>query len=256
MLTNKTLLLTGASSGIGMALLEYFIDKVQYIITSNRKGLMDFFPSATPPDNLEHLSRDLTVESDVESLFQYIADQYGKLDILINCVGASLFSHPIEEYPMDEFDKVIAVNLRSAFLLTKYAIKTMEMNGEVGGNIVHFVSSSAKTIAPGKAPYGIAKAGLARLIQYAAYECGSFNIKINGISPTYVFTPRHEREIEKMIQETGKPREEIVKEITSHQALPKSLYPKDLIEITELLVTTQCITGQIYNCCMGEILSY
>jgi len=255
MLLNKILLLTGASSGIGMALLEYFKDKVTYLITSNRKELLNSFPSPLPPTNWEHLPKDLTVEANVESLFQYIADQYGKLDILINCVGASLFSHPIEEFPMDEFDRVIAVNLRSAFLLTKYAIKLMKGNGELGGNIVHFVSSSAKTIAPGKAPYGIAKAGLARLIQYAASECGPFNIKVNGISPTYVFTPRHEREIEKMMQ-TGKLRDEIVKEIISHQALPKLLYPKDLIEVTELLATTQCITGQIYNCCLGEILFY
>ena len=132
----------------------------------------------------------------------------------------------------------------------------MKANGKTGGNIVHFVSSSAKNIAPGKAPYGIAKAGLAHLLQYAASECGDYNIKVNGISPTYVFTPRHEREIEKKIRDTGKSRDAIVNEIISRQLIKKLLYPKDLTEVTELLATTDCITGQIYNCCLGEILSY
>jgi len=252
MLANKILLLTGASSGIGSALLDYFVDKVQFVVSANRQKLAEFFQSKTPPSNLEHLSKDLTIDTEGKSLFQHIIDTYGRLDIVVNCVGASLYSHPIEEFPADEFDKVIAVNLKSTFLLTKYAIKALKANGKAGGNIVHFVSSSAKNIAPGKAPYGVAKAGLAHLIHYAASECGDHNIKVNGISPTYVFTPRHEREIEKKI----KSRDAIIKEIISHQLIKKPLYPKDLIEITELLATTQCITGQIYNCCMGEILSY
>ncbi len=251
MISNKVLLLAGASSGIGSALLEYFIDKVQFLITSNRRDLS--LPLESPPPNLEHLPCDLTREDAVQGIFQHIQEKYGQLDIVINCVGGSLFSHPIEDFPADEFDKVIALNLKSAFLLTKYAIKAMK---STSGNIVHFVSSSAKNIAPHKAPYGSAKAGLAHFIHYAAYEAAPYSIKINGISPTYVFTPRHEKEIQEKIEKTNLNREEVVREILSRQLLQKPLFAKDLIEVTALLATTQCITGQIYNCCMGEILSY
>ncbi|NVM52100.1 MAG: SDR family oxidoreductase [Candidatus Helarchaeota archaeon] len=252
-MSKKVLLLTAASGGIGNTLMEYFVDKVQYMITSNRKKLTEFLTLKPIPPNIEHVPRDLTIEDNVRSLFQHITDNYGKLDILINCVGASLFSHPIEDFPVNEFEKIIALNLKSAFLLTKHAIKAMKTHG---GNIVHYVSSSAKNISPNKAPYGSAKAGLAHFIHYAAYETANYNIKVNGISPTYVFTPRHEKEIQTKIVKTGKKREEIVNKILSHQLLQKPMYSKDLIEVTELLATTESITGQIYNCSMGEILSY
>lgn len=256
MLTNKVLLLTGASSGIGSSLMEYFIDKVQQMITSNRKPLSKFLTIKPTPKNLDHLPLDLTIEESVQNLIQHVLKEHGRLDVLINCVGGSLFSHPIEDFPMDEFDKVISLNFRSAFLLTKYAITAMKQNGDAGGNIVHFVSSSAKNISNHKAPYGAAKAALAHLIHYASSECGKYNIKVNGISPTYVFTPRHEREIQQKVQESGKKRDEIVDQILSHQILKKPMQSRDLIEVTELLATTEVITGQIYNCSMGEILYY
>ncbi len=255
MLANKVLLLTGASSGIGSALMEYFIDKVHYIITSNRKKISEFLAIEPFPSNLDHLPLDLTIENNIQDLFQYVIKKYGRLDILINCVGGSLYSHPIEEFPMNEFDSVITLNLKSAFMLTKHAIKAMKRNGDEGGNVVHFVSSSAKNISRHKAPYGAAKAALAHLIHYAASECGTYNIKVNGISPTYVFTPRHEREIQKKVEESGKKREQIIDEILSHQILKKPMQSKDLIKVTELLITTEVITGQIYNCSMGEVIS-
>ena len=71
------------------------------------------------------------------------------------------------------------VNLRTAFLITQESIKILKKN-ENGGNLVHIVSSSAKVQSTNKAPYGIAKAAQARLIQYAAGEAAKYNIRING----------------------------------------------------------------------------
>jgi 3-hydroxybutyrate dehydrogenase len=252
MFENKVLLLTGASGGIGNAIMDHFTTKVQSITTSNRKSLDQFLINKIKPANLEHFTHDLTIEADVQDLFRRIENN-GKLDILINCVGASLFSHPIENFPVEEFDKIISVNLRSAFLLTKHAICAMKNRG---GNIIHFVSSSAKNIAPGKAPYGSAKAGLAHFIHYAASEAAQYNIKINGISPTYIFTPRHEAEIQQKMQENAMTREKIVEPILQRQLLHRPMYPADLLNVVELLASTESITGQIFNCCMGEILCY
>ncbi|MHA1358996.1 MAG: SDR family NAD(P)-dependent oxidoreductase, partial [Candidatus Helarchaeota archaeon] len=217
--------------------------------------LSEFLNLKPKPSNLDHIPLDLTIEANCQKLFRYITDEYGRLDILINCIGGSLFSYPIEDFPVDAFDKIIALNLRTPFLLTKHAIKLMKTN-QNGGNIVHFVSSSAKNISYHKAPYGTAKAGLAHFIHYAASEGGPFNIKVNGISPTYVFTSRHEREIATKIKKTGLSRDEIISQIFSRQLLKKAMVSQDLIEVTELLATTDVITGQIYNCSLGEILSY
>ncbi|MHA1266376.1 MAG: SDR family oxidoreductase [Candidatus Helarchaeota archaeon] len=253
MLADKIILLTGASSGIGTVILKRFLPEVKFLITSNRKDLSEFSPFQGIPPNLKHIKGDLTIEEDVRQLFQAIQEEFGQLDILINCVGGSLYSHLIENFPVEEFDRIVAINLKSAFLLTKFAIQLMKAHG---GNIIHFVSSSAKNIAPKKAPYGCAKAGLAHFIHYAAFEAAPYNIKINGISPTYVFTPRHEKEIRTKMQLTGKSRETIVTEIISSQLLKKQLDSEDLIPLTELLATTDVITGQIYNCTMGEVLFY
>ncbi|MFX0140546.1 MAG: SDR family oxidoreductase [Candidatus Hodarchaeota archaeon] len=255
MLAEKNLLLTGVSGGIGYAIMEDFVAKVKNLITSSRKKLSEFLKLDPIPKNLEHIPFDLTLERNVQELSQQIRNKYGRLDIMINCVGGSLYSHPIEEFPIDEYDKIMEVNLKSAFLLTKFGIKIMK-NNQQGGNIVHFVSSSAKNISKDKAPYGVAKAGLAHLIHYAAYEAAKYNIIINGISPTYVFTPKHEREINEKIQKTGVTKDEIIKSKLSRQLIKRPMYTNDLLEVVQLLITTQSITGQIYNCAMGEILSY
>ncbi len=256
MLSNKVLLITGASGGIGYVIMENFVNRVKFLITSSRKNQSEFMKLNPIPKNLAHLSKDLTIEKNVQELFNYIENTHGRLDILINCVGGSLFNHPIEEFPIKEFDEVISLNLRSAFLLTKHGIKLMKNNGGDGGNIIHFVSSSAKNISNGKAPYGIAKAGLAHLIHYAAFEAAGHGIKINGISPTYVLTPRHEKEINEKVRKTGKQRDEIIRDKISRQLLKREMKPEDLLPVVELLATTNSITGQIYNSDMGEVLFY
>jgi len=167
-----------------------------------------------------------------------------------------MFGHKIEDFPADEFDKVVATNLRSAFLFTKHAIKAMKRNGAGGGNIVHVVSISAKKIAINKGPYGMAKAAVAKLIHYAAHEAAEHDILVNGISPGYVFTPRHEQEIDEKAKRTGKPRERIADGLISGQLIKHHLVPADLLDAVRLLSTTRVMTGQILNVDFGEVLSY
>ncbi len=255
-LNSKIVILTGASGGIGRAIMDAFLPKVQHLITSSRSDLGKLVPMADAPANRTHIQGDLTQEEDVSHLFEEILEKWGRVDILINCVGGSLFNHPLEEFPVEEFDRVIAVNLRSAFLLTKAAIHSIKRNGEAGGNIVHIVSAAAERISHGKGPYGIAKAGLARLIHYAADETGRYNMKINGISPNYVFTSRHEEEIQEKAQKTRKTIQQLEEEIFDTQLLRKKMLPEMLVDVVILLATTEVITGQIYNVSMGQILEY
>jgi NAD(P)-dependent dehydrogenase (short-subunit alcohol dehydrogenase family) len=253
---DKIVLITGVSGGIGLTILNNYFPKVKTIISSSRNNFESFWEIEKEiPENLTHYPMDLTVEDNVKTLFENIIEKHGRLDILINTIGGSLFSHKIEDFPIDEYDQVMAVNLRTAFLLTKEAIKTMKSNEKSGGNIIHFVSSSVGKISNKKAPYGIAKAGLTRLIKYAAVESAEYNIKINGISPTYVFTERHLDDIEKKRKSTEKPKSEIIKKILSSQTLKKELYPEDMIPVVDLLSTTEVITGQVYNVSMGELIN-
>jgi NAD(P)-dependent dehydrogenase (short-subunit alcohol dehydrogenase family) len=249
-------LVTAISGGIGQAIFKEMAPAVKAIVSSSRNGKDTFWEGADWPANATHVTADMTCEADVERLFKEILALHGRVDVAVNCVGGSMFGHKIEDFPADEFDQVVATNLRSAFLFTKHAIKAMKQNGQDGGNIVHVVSISAKKIAINKGPYGMAKAAVAKLIHYAAHEAAEYNILVNGISPGYVFTPRHEQEIDEKAKRTGKPPERIVDGLISGQLIKRHLVPADLLDAVQLLSTTRVMTGQIINVDFGEVLSY
>ena len=257
MFEDKRILITGAGGGIGLAIVKNFLPKAAQVISASRKlkKNMNVLLDTTIPSNYQHYSYDLTDESNVKMLFEQAAKEMGGIDIVINTIGGSIYSHLIEDFPMERFDEVISLNLRTAFMITKESIKYLKENTD-GGNLLHFVSSSAKKLSTKKAPYGVSKAALARLIHYTAKETAEYNMKVNGISPTYVFTPRHEASIQKKMKKTGQTREQIVKHLVSSQTLKKPMMAEDLLPTTELLASTNVITGQIYNVTLGEIINY
>lgn len=244
------MLITGIGGGIGDAILQHFLSLTKKIITASRSKIPDHYSQ-----NHTHYQLDLTVESNVLFLFEKIKEENCGLDIMINTIGGSLYTNPIEDFGLKEFQEILNVNLTSAFLLTRSAIKIMKMNTPPHGNIVHFVSSSTKRAGGKKGPYGIAKAGLVRLIQYTAEEISAYNIKINGINPTYVFTPRHEKEILEKAKQKNISREKMIEHILSTQILKRPLFPNDLIPMVKLLASTEIVTGQVFDASLGEINS-
>ncbi len=250
-ITDKIVLLAGASGGIGKPLLEHLNRNVKVLIGSGRKNLQDF-TRLKEDEKFNYMPMDLSSEENIKFLFSYIVDEYGRIDTMINAIGGSLYSKPIEEFTIEEYNKVMDTNLKTAFILTQESIRYMKKNGESGGNILHFVSSASKEISHNKAPYGIAKAGLEALIKYSAYEGAKYNIKVNGISPTYVFTGRHEKELEVEARRTNKSVGELEEKMMTGQLLKKKLYPKDLFPLVNLLINTEVITGEIYNCTLGR----
>jgi NAD(P)-dependent dehydrogenase (short-subunit alcohol dehydrogenase family) len=123
---------------------------------------------------------------------------------------------------------------------------------ETGGSIIHIVSSSAKGISPNKAPYGAAKAGLAHFIHYAAAEGAEMGIRVNGITPTYVFTPRHELEINEKAAATGTNQDEIAAGLVAGQLIKEQMVPEDLLGTVDLLLEARAITGQVIDVTFGE----
>ncbi len=254
----KNVLLAGVGGGIGKEILKQFTRMVNNLISVSRtESKEDIWDEkwGEMPKNYSHYSYDLTSEENVVDLCKEVKDTYGHIDVLINTVGGSLYSHKIEEFPLEQFKRVIDVNLTSAFLLTKHGIRLMKENKE-GGHIIHFVSSSAKKISHNKAPYGSAKAGLAHFIHYASVEAAPYQIKVNGITPTYVFTERHIDGIKKKAEKRNVPLEKLEDEMVSSQVLPSKLFPVDLVPVVELLSSSNVITGQIYNVTLGEVLDY
>ena len=253
----KNILLLGTGGGIGQAFLRDIVTWADNVISSSRSQLAEIWNEkwGEVPKNLHHFPFDLTKEENIIDLFTKANEICGTINIVINTIGGSLYTHTIEDFPMDEFDRVFSLNLRTAFMITKHAIKNIKLN-ENGGNILHIVSSSAKIQSHNKAPYGIAKSGVARLIQYAAAENAQNDIRVNGITPTYVFTERHNSQLKNKAEKTGKDIKELDQQAMRRQLIKRKLDPEGLVPVMKLLATTKIITAQIYNVTLGEVISY
>ncbi|GAB4315440.1 MAG: hypothetical protein Kow0069_17310 [Promethearchaeota archaeon] len=268
MLSEKVLVVTGASGGIGSCLVGAFHGEVAGMVAASRRPLPPTpgLEAASASGEFLHVRGDLAEEDGVVALFDAARERFGRVDALLNCVGGSLYSHPLAEFPVEEFDEVVRVNLRSAFLLTKHFLREFSAAGRGpgrergggngrGGNLVHLVSAAARHPSRGKGPYAVAKAGVARLVQQAAVEGAPLGVRVNGVSPCYVFTPRHERELAQKAASRGVPVEELVEEVLETQLLRKRMEPGHLVPAVRLLLETEVMTGQVVNVAMGQVLN-
>lgn len=134
---------------------------------------------------------DVGDESSVVGAFEQVIQQYGQLDVMVNCAGiAGPTAVPILDYSADDFDRVIRVNLRGAYLTTKYAVKHMLPRGY--GRILHMASMGGKEGNPGMVGYASSKAGLMGLIKGVGKEYAESGVTVNGLAPAVIRTPMNE----------------------------------------------------------------
>jgi NAD(P)-dependent dehydrogenase (short-subunit alcohol dehydrogenase family) len=189
-LENKIALIAGASSGIGRAIaLSLAAEGASVVLAARRKAelnsvavqIRNFGGHALP------VPTDLTVETQVISLFQLIQQTYSCLDILINSIG-SFGSAPIEAMSVEVWDRVINSNLKAPFLCIREALKIMKKQRR--GRIINIGSTSAKRVRSNSAAYSAAKHGLWGLTQVTALEGRSFGITCCCVHPGRVRVER------------------------------------------------------------------
>lgn len=240
---NKRVLITGvAVGGIGEAIMRKISNQENQVLICSLNMSKDRFPG------IRCISADCTIEEGIKKLKKWIQNEIGSIDILINTIGGSLASKNPLEVDASFFNLVLSVNLTSAFLLTRMAAELMSE----GGTIVHIVSSSAYEPSLDKMPYGVAKTGLVYLIRSMAVVLAP-KIRINGISPTYVFTDRHKRELEKKAVKTSTRAEILSSSMISKQLLDYPLLPEDLNDMIEFAATTPLMTGKVLDASLGRI---
>jgi NAD(P)-dependent dehydrogenase (short-subunit alcohol dehydrogenase family) len=179
----KVALLTGAGGGLGRAIGEAL----------GREGadlvLMDTVEAAMAPlaNTLRAAGRrvlevpaDVTVKSDVALVVERAEAEFARIDVLVNCAGV-VGVHPLESYPEADFDRVLAINLKGAFLVSQAVGRTMIEAG--GGAIVNVTSLAGHTPSPGSVAYSVSKAGLIMLTRQTALEWGPHGIRCNAVSP-------------------------------------------------------------------------
>ncbi|MBV2148565.1 3-hydroxybutyrate dehydrogenase [Sphingobium sp. AS12] len=211
----KTALITGSTSGIGLAYAKALAGEGANVVIN---GFGDKDAIEQERLGLEALSgakalysgHDLTKQDQIEAMMAEAATAFGGVDILINNAGMQHVA-PVEDFPVDKWNLIIALNLTSAFHTTRLAVPYMK--GKKWGRIIQTASAHSLTASPFKSAYVTAKHGLAGFTKTVALEVATFGITANCISPGYVWTPLVENQIPDTMKARGMTREQVMNDV-------------------------------------------
>ncbi|BBB31217.1 3-hydroxybutyrate dehydrogenase [Neptunomonas japonica] len=231
MLTGKNAVVTGSTSGIGLAIARGLAEQGANVVIN---GL------GTPEEN-EGVRAAIEADFDVKVLFSpanmlkpveiaaMITDAekaLGSVDILVNNAGIQFVS-PVEEFPEAKWDAIIAINLTAVFHSTKAAIPGMKQRG--WGRIINTASAHALVASPFKSAYVAAKHGIAGFTKTTALELAEYGTTVNAIAPGYVWTPL----VEKQVADTAKARG-ITEEQVKQDVMLKAQPTKKFVTVEEI----------------------
>lgn len=183
-LQNKVALITGSGRGIGRAMATLFAREGARVFLTARteKELATTTREiASAGGEAAYVTADLIREADCQRVVAATRGKFGRIDILVNNAGHYGPVVPVEDYPLEEFDKVIAVHLRAAFVLSKLVLP--EMYARKSGVILNISSLSAKSAFGWGSAYAAAKAGMLGLTRVMAAEASRQGVRVNAICP-------------------------------------------------------------------------
>ncbi|MCB5424316.1 3-hydroxybutyrate dehydrogenase [Altererythrobacter sp. CC-YST694] len=210
-LKGKRAVITGSTSGIGLGIARALAAEGAAVVL-NGFGDADAIAailhelSAMSGADAMHVPADLMQRSGVEALMAAA----GEVDILVNNAGMQHVS-PVDEFPPEKWDAIIALNLTAAFDTSRLAIPHMKAAG--WGRIINTASAHSLVASPFKAAYVAAKHGIAGLTKTLALELAQFGTTVNCISPGYVWTPLVENQIPDTMKARGMTREQVMNDV-------------------------------------------
>jgi 3-hydroxybutyrate dehydrogenase len=194
MLQNKTALVTGSTSGIGLAVAQE-LAKAGANLMLNGFGDVESARKlvAAHGGKVDYHGADLTKPEEIEDLIRYTEKQFGGVDILVNNAGIQ-FVAPVEEFPVEKWDAVIALNLSSSFHTVRMALPGMKKRD--WGRIINIASVHGLVASTQKVAYVTAKHGLVGMTKVIALETANTKITCNAICPGWVHTPLVQKQID------------------------------------------------------------
>ena len=244
----KNILITGGAGGIGLEIVHYFENKNYNVIILDKTLKKDFKKNYKKiKKNIFYFETDLLEIKKTEKKIQQIISKFKTIDILINCAGIQYISK-IENFPTNEWRKVIDINLTSSFITSKNIIPVMKKNNS--GRIINISSVHGLVASENKSAYVASKHGLIGLTKAIALELSKTKITCNAISPGWVLTPLVEKQIKKLAS-INKTSIEIEKKNLLFEKHPnqKFVSGKEIASLVNFLISKDAknITGSSYS---------
>jgi len=242
LLDGKTALVTGSTSGIGLAIAKALAAEGARLMIN---GFGD--PKAIAQECEElgalHDGADMSDPAAIERMMRRCADELGGPDILINNAGIQHVS-PVDSFPPEKWDAIIAINLSAVFHTTRLAVPGMRAKG--WGRIINTASAHSLIASPNKSAYVAAKHGVAGFTKTVALETARDGITVNCISPGYVWTPLVENQIPDTMKARNMTRDQVINDVLlAAQPTKRFVTPEQIAALAVFLCRDEAsaITG-------------
>ena len=251
-LKSKTAVVTGSTSGIGLAIARALAKEGANLLINGfgKPEEIEKERAAIEADfgvKALHSPADMTRPAEIAAMIALAESTYGSVDVLVNNAGIQFVS-PIEDFPIEKWDQIIAINLTSAFHGMRAAIPGMKARG--WGRIISTASAHSLVASPFKSAYVAAKHGIAGLTKTAALELAPHGVTVNCISPGYVWTPLVENQIPDTMKARGITREQVINDV-----LLASQPTKQFVTVDEVAAIVVFLCGDAARQITGANLS-
>ena len=250
MFTGQTALITGSTSGIGLGIARKLAAGGANIVLN---GFGDPAQIATLRAQIAESSgvdvrydgADMTQPHAIEQMMARALDRFGRIDLLVNNAGIQHVA-PVDEFPLDKWNAILAINLSAAFHTVRLALPAMKKQGF--GRIVNIASAHALVASPYKSAYVAAKHGIAGFTKSVALEVAELGITVNALCPGYVLTPLVEQQIPDTAKARGISEEQVVRDVLlAAQPTKKFVTVEQVAAFTAFLCSADAasITGAV-----------
>ena len=240
MLKGKAVIVTGSTSGIGLGIARAFaqqgcnvmlngfgdavqIEKLRAAIAAEHKVIVLYS------------SADMARPLEISAMVDQVARRFGSVDVLVNNAGIQHVA-PVEEFPVEKWDQILAINLSSAFHAIRTALPGMKARN--WGRIINVASAHGLVASPFKSAYVAAKHGLVGLTRTVALETAGKGITCNAVCPGFVLTPLVETQIQDRAKERGISREDAINNVILERQPSK-----EFVKIEEVAALTVFLAG-------------
>jgi 3-hydroxybutyrate dehydrogenase len=208
-LAGKVALVTGSTSGIGLAIARALAAEGARVMI-NGFGPQDEIDAICKETGGVHDPADMSNPAAIEAMLTRCGDELGTPDILVNNAGVQHVS-PVQDFPPEKWDSIIAINLSAVFHTTRLALPGMRANG--WGRVINTASAHSLVASPNKSAYVAAKHGVAGFTKTVALECARDGVTVNCISPGYVWTPLVEKQIPDTMKARKMTRDQVMNDV-------------------------------------------